>query len=562
MRLSPSDQDKLLLAVAGHDRPRPPRPRREAQPSRGGRAAVVLGDRGARATGRSVAELMEDGPRRARARRRHGGRARAGRRGPGRGDVPRRPQARHAARADRDDPRRAAQPRRASSSSTPGRETSTLRVLNTGDRPIQVGSHFHFADVNDALDVRPRGGDRASGSTSRRARRCASSRAPSATSTLVALAGARRVPGLQDPRMSRIVARALRARCTARRSATGCGSPTPTSGSRSRRTAASAATRRSSAAARRSASRCCRARTTSRQGAPDLVITNVVVLDHWGIVSCDVGIRDGRIVALGKAGNPDIADGVHPALRDRPDDRRSSPARAASSPPAASTATCTSSARRSSTRRVAAGMTTLIGGGTGPSRGHARDDLHAEPAGARARCCSRWTRMPVNVLLLGKGNTVSDEGLREQLRAGAGGFKLHEDWGSTPAAIDACLRVADETGVQVAIHTDTLNEAGYLQSTLAAIAGRTIHAYHTEGAGGGHAPDIIELAVAAERAAVLDEPDAPAHGQHGRRAPRHADRLPPPQPAHPGGPRVRREPHPRRRRSPPRTSCTTSARSR
>ena len=143
---------------------------------------------------------------------------------------------------------------------------------------------------------------------------------------------------------------------------------------------------------------------------------------------------------------------------------------------------------------VAAGMTTLIGGGTGPIRGHARDDLHAEPARAARDARSRSTPMPVNVLLLGKGNTVSYEGLIEQLRAGAGGMKLHEDWGSTPAAIDACLRVADETGVQVAIHTDTLNEAGYLQSTLDAIDGRTIHAYHTEGAGGGHAPDIIELA--------------------------------------------------------------------
>ena len=132
-------------------------------------------------------------------------------------------------------------------------------------------------------------------------------------------------------------------------------------------------------------------------------------------------------------------------------------------------------------------------------------------------------------------------GCARRRAAGAGGFKLHEDWGSTPAAIDACLRVADETGVQVAIHTDTLNEAGYVQSTLAAIAGRTIHAYHTEGAGGGHAPDIISGRLASERAAVLDEPDPAAHGQHRRRAPRHADRLPPPQPADPGGPGVRRE---------------------
>ena len=130
-----------------------------------------------------------------------------------------------------------------------------------------------------------------------------------------------------------------------------------------------------------------------------------------------------------------------------------------------------------------------------------------------------------------------------------------------PRSTPACA-VADETGVQVAIHTDTLNEAGFVESTLEAIAGRTIHAYHTEGAGGGHAPDIITVAVVPERAAVVDEPDAAAHGQHRRRAPRHADGLPPPQPARARGPRVRREPHPRRRRSRPRTCCTTSARSR
>ena len=121
------------------------------------------------------------------------------------------------------------------------------------------------------------------------------------------------------------------------------------------------------------------------------------------------------------------------------------------------------------------------------------------------------TQWPVNIVLLGKGNTVSAEGLWEQLRAGAAGFKLHEDWGTTPAAIDACLTVAQAAGVQVAIHTDTLNEAGYLESTLAAIGGRPIHTYHTEGAGGGHAPDIITVAGAPERAALLDQPDPPAH---------------------------------------------------
>ena len=137
-------------------------------------------------------------------------------------------------------------------------------------------------------------------------------------------------------------------------------------------------------------------------------------------------------------------------------------------------------------------------------------------------------------------------GCASRLLAGAGGFKLHEDWGSTPAAIDACLRVADETGVQVAIHTDTLNEAGYVQSTLAAIGGRTIHAYHTEGAGGGHAPDIIAVAGAAATSCPSStNPTRPHTVNTRRRAPRHADRLPPPQPADPGGSRVRREPHPR-----------------
>ena len=142
---------------------------------------------------------------------------------------------------------------------------------------------------------------------------------------------------------------------------------------------------------------------------------------------------------------------------------------------------------------LAAGVTTLIGGGTGPSEGTRATTCTPSPRAIEEMLLA-LDPYPVNVLLLGKGNTVSTAGLEEQLRAGAGGLKLHEDWGSTPAAIDACLRVADATGVQVAIHTDTLNEAGYVQSTLAAIAGRTIHAYHTEGAGGGHAPDIIEVA--------------------------------------------------------------------
>jgi urease subunit alpha len=232
--------------------------------------------------------------------------------------------------------------------------------------------------------------------------------------------------------------------------------------------------------------------TTSAHGAPDLVITNVVVLDHAAIMRCDIGIREGRIVALGKAGNPDISDGVHPALRIGP------------------TTDIVAGEGRILTaggidchvhficpqivgQAVAAGMTTLIGGGTGPSEGTRATTCTPSPR-ALGEMLLALDAMPVNVLLLGKGNSTSREGLLEQIRAGAAGMKLHEDWGSTPAAIDACLSVAEEAGVQVAIHTDTLNEAGYVRSTLDAIGGRTIHAYHTEGAGGGHAPDIIEVA--------------------------------------------------------------------
>ncbi len=144
-------------------------------------------------------------------------------------------------------------------------------------------------------------------------------------------------------------------------------------------------------------------------------------------------------------------------------------------------------------RGLASGITTIIGGGTGPADGTKATTVTAG-AWNLARMHEAMDTMPVNVVLLGKGNTVSHDGLWEQVLGGAGGFKLHEDWGTTPAAIDACLTVADESGVQVAIHTDTLNEAGYVESTLAAINGRSIHTYHTEGAGGGHAPDIITVA--------------------------------------------------------------------
>ena len=232
--------------------------------------------------------------------------------------------------------------------------------------------------------------------------------------------------------------------------------------------------------------------TTYAEGAPELVITNVVVLDHWGIVKTDVGIREGRIVALGKAGNPDVMDGVDPPLRIGPatdviaGEGRILTAGGVDCHVHLITPTIVWEA-------LASGITTLIGGGTGPTEGTRATTCTPGPA-ALAMMHRALDCQPVNLLLLGKGNTVSAEGLAEQVLAGAGGFKLHEDWGSTPAAIDACLHAAERFGVQVAIHTDTLNEAGYLESTVAAIGGRCIHAYHTEGAGGGHAPDIIAIA--------------------------------------------------------------------
>ncbi|HWF26621.1 MAG TPA: urease subunit alpha [Solirubrobacteraceae bacterium] len=232
--------------------------------------------------------------------------------------------------------------------------------------------------------------------------------------------------------------------------------------------------------------------TTHAEGAPELVITNVVVVDHGGVVKADVGVRDGRIVALGKAGNPDVMDGVDPALRIGPTtdviagEGRILTAGGIDCHVHLITPTIV-------TEALASGITTIIGGGTGPSEGSRATTCTPSPA-SLAMMHRALDSQPVNVLLLGKGNTVSADGLAEQIMAGAGGFKLHEDWGSTPAAIDACLRAAERFGVQVAIHTDTLNEAGYLESTVAAIAGRGIHTYHTEGAGGGHAPDIIAIA--------------------------------------------------------------------
>jgi urease subunit alpha len=233
-------------------------------------------------------------------------------------------------------------------------------------------------------------------------------------------------------------------------------------------------------------------RATRAEGAPDTVITGALILDHWGVEKADVGIRDGRIVAIGKAGNPDTMDGVHPDLVIGPSTEiiaGNGKILTAGAVDCHVHLICPQIIEEA----LGAGITTVIGGGTGPAEGTKATTV-TPGAWHLARMLEAMDPWPVNVLLLGKGNTVSADAMWEQLRGGAGGFKLHEDWGTTPAAIDACLTVADASGVQVAIHTDTLNEAGFVEDTLAAIAGRGIHAYHTEGAGGGHAPDIITVA--------------------------------------------------------------------
>lgn len=410
-----------------------------------------------------------------------------------------------------------------------GRATARLRVRNAGDRPVQVGSHYHFAEANPALAFdRPAAWGMRLG-------------IPSGTSVrfepgverdvdLVALAGWRRVPGLRgavggpldddagDRPPTTVTARLATAgidtglpagppighagtqRLDRPRYAALYG---PTTGDRVR-------LGDTNLVIQVTEDRCGggdelvfgggktvresmgQGVATRAQGALDLVLTGALVVDHWGIVKADVGIRDGRITALGKAGNPDTMDGVDPLLVVGP----------GTEVIAANGRILTAGGIDSHVHMIcpqlldealASGITTIVGGGTGPAEG-TKATTCTPGSWYLQRMLQALDNAPVNVALLGKGNSAAAEPLVEQILAGAAGLKLHEDWGTTPAAIDTCLQVADRYGVQVAIHTDTLNEAGFVDSTLAAIAGRTIHAYHTEGAGGGHAPDIITVA--------------------------------------------------------------------
>ena len=232
---------------------------------------------------------------------------------------------------------------------------------------------------------------------------------------------------------------------------------------------------------------------SSRDGALDLVITNAVVMDPvLGIIKADIGVKDGKVVGVGKAGNPDTMDNVSPMMI----------VGSCTEVIAGEHTICTAGtidthihfiSPQQATEAITSGTTTMIGGGTGPADGTNATSCTPGPWYI-ARMLEALDDLPLNFGLLGKGSDSRTEPLMEQIEAGACGLKLHEDWGSTPACIDAALRVADETDTQVAIHTDTLNESGYVEDTIAAIGGRTIHTYHTEGAGGGHAPDILKIA--------------------------------------------------------------------
>jgi len=225
------------------------------------------------------------------------------------------------------------------------------------------------------------------------------------------------------------------------------------------------------------------------EGAVDTVVTNALILDHWGIVKADIGIKDGRIAAIGKAGNPDVQPNVGIVIGP------------GTEVIAGEGKIITAGGIDTHVHFICpqqieealySGLTTMLGGGTGPAAGTTATTCTPGPWHIQ-RMLQAADAFPMNIGILGKGNASTAAGLVEQIEAGACGLKLHEDWGTTPAAIDCCLSVADDMDVQVAIHTDTLNESGFVDHTVAAFKGRTIHTFHTEGAGGGHAPDIIKV---------------------------------------------------------------------
>nr|WP_026174343.1 urease subunit alpha [Effusibacillus pohliae] len=389
-----------------------------------------------------------------------------------------------------------------------GRKTTDLKVINRGDRPVQVGSHFHFYEVNKELDF-----DREKAKGMRL-------NIPAGTAVrfepgeekvvqLVAIGGNREIYG-HNGLVSGSVKQAIEQNP----------SPEQTGLKMTREAYASMFGPTTGDKVRLADTELfievekdftvygdeCKfgggkvlrdgmgqsSRATRSQGVLDVVITNALILDYWGIVKADIGIKDGHIVGVGKAGNPDVMDGVDPELVVGASTEVIAGEGLIVTPGGIDTHIHFICPQQIETA-LASGITTMIGGGTGPATG--TNATTCTPGAWNIhRMLEAAEAFPMNLGFLGKGNASDAAALEEQIQAGAIGLKLHEDWGTTPVAIDTCLTVADRFDVQVAIHTDTLNEAGFVEDTIRAIAGRTIHTYHTEGAGGGHAPDIIRLA--------------------------------------------------------------------
>ncbi len=417
-----------------------------------------------------------------------------------------------------------------------GRESVVLKVINRGDRPIQVGSHYHFAEVNPLMEFDR---ERAQGKRLNIPSGTATRFEPGEEKevTLISFAGYQRVYGHRgmtngagestgggEKASSSKMDEGKEAAATHRQAPIEGHIPNPLSSSAGLRLD------RATYAAMYGPTLGDRVRlgdtelfieveqdatvygdeckfgggktlrdgmgqsatATRGQGTLDTVITNALIVDYWGIVKADIGLRDGRIVGIGKAGNPDTMAGVLPNMG----------VGAGTEVIAGEGLLLTAGGIDAHVHFIcpqlvetalAAGITTLLGGGTGPATG-TNATTCTPGAWHLHRMLEAAEAFPVNLGFLGKGNASTPDALAEQVEAGAIGLKIHEDWGSTPAVIDTCLRVADQYDVQVAIHTDTLNESGFVEETIRAIGGRTIHTYHTEGAGGGHAPDILRMA--------------------------------------------------------------------
>jgi len=384
-----------------------------------------------------------------------------------------------------------------------GRKPVVLEVANTGDRPIQVGSHYHFFETNAALKFdrkRARGMrlDIAAGTAVR------FEPGQSRSVRLTPYLGAREAHGFQAAVSGKLgpiqrVGTSNEGPARMGRAAY-AGMFGPTVGDRVRladtdlvievekdHTIYGEEVKFGGGKVIRDGMG--QSQRTRAQGAVDTVITNALILDHWGIVKADIGIRDGKIFGIGKAGNPDVQPGVTIVIGPGTE--------AIAGEGRIVTAggidchihfICPQQVDDA----LASGVTTMMGGGTGPAHGTLATTVTPGPW-HMGRMLQAAEGLPMNLGFFGKGNTSKPAGIREQIEAGACGLKLHEDWGTTPAAIDNCLAVAERYDVQVAIHTDTLNESGFVETTRAAFKGRTIATFHTEGAGGGHAPDIIRL---------------------------------------------------------------------